>query len=61
MTCESCQKNRKFTYNMTLRCCQVRWLRNATQSDAHTWLAEYRTQHGKEAMLNLIAEAKTNG
>lgn len=58
MTCEFCEKNMKYTFNMSNRCCQIKWLRMIPKERAREWLRNYREMHSEEAMLDLIADVK---
>lgn len=61
MKCEFCAKGLKWTFNMNCRACQIKWLRMVGRAQAHQWLKGYRAEHGEAAMLELIAEVKSNG
>ena len=58
MTCEVCHL--PGTFNMNCRQCVIKHLRMVPKHHAKEYLRNYRTKHGEDAMLKLIAEVKSD-
>jgi hypothetical protein len=57
MTCEYCE-TRSLRFDFGRRCCLVRWVAGAFRPHADAWLDVYQKKFGRDARLELIAEAK---